>query len=79
MLFEDGDGGVRSLPTAWTTIAGTDPFVMLSAGRSFFRIEDLLLLVTLVAKVTTSLGRCKGDSAVSVKRNTSDTQRHDGR
>ncbi len=78
MLFEDGDGSVRSLPTAWTTIAGADPFVILSAGRSFFRIEDLLSLVTLVKKVSTSLGECKEDSAVSVKAITSIIELHEG-
>src|SRR5205823_1913533 len=40
VLFEDG-GRVRSLPTAWTSIADPDPFVAVSAGRSFFRIQDL--------------------------------------
>ena len=76
MLFEDGECCARSVPTAWTTVAGADPFVILSAGRSFFRIEDLLSLVTLVKKVSTSLGGCKEDSAASVKEITSITELH---
>ena len=52
----------RSLPTAWTTVAVADPFVALSAGRSLFRIEDLVSLVTLVKKVSASLDECKEDS-----------------
>jgi len=50
VLFEDG-GRLRSLPTAWTSIASPDPFVAVSAGRSFFRIEDLLGLVDLIGRL----------------------------
>ena len=67
MLFEEEDGTGRSLPTAWTTVAVADPFVALSAGRSLFRIEDLVSLVTLVKKVSASLDECKADSAGDVK------------
>jgi hypothetical protein len=65
VLFEDGEGRVRSLPTAWTTIAAPDPFVALSAGRSFFRIEDLLGLLDLTERLSAPAGRCKGNSAGS--------------
>jgi hypothetical protein len=71
VLFEDGEGCVRSLPTAWTTVAVADPFVVLSAGRSFFRVEDLLSLVPLVKGLSTSQPICKADSAVDVNRITS--------
>ena len=67
MLFEDGEGRVRSLPTAWTSVAVPDPFVILSAGRSLFRIEDLLALVTLVGKLSTREETCKEVSAEGVK------------
>ncbi|MBI2527758.1 MAG: hypothetical protein HYV93_17465 [Candidatus Rokubacteria bacterium] len=66
VLFEDG-GRVRSLPTAWTSIANPDPFVAVSAGRSFFRIHDLLALVDLIGRLSQAPGRCKGDSAGSVR------------
>ena len=66
MLFEDG-GRVRSLPTAWTTVASPDPFVAVSAGRAFFRTQDLFALVELMGRLSPLPGRCKGDSAVIVK------------
>jgi len=67
VLFEDGEGCVRSLPTAWTTVATADPFVVLSAGRSFFRVDDLLSLVSLVEGLSTFQPICKADSAVIVR------------
>ena len=51
LLFRDREERVRSLPTAWTNIAPADPFVVLSAGRSFFRVEDLLTLVELIGSL----------------------------
>jgi len=66
VLFEDEAGGLRSLPTAWTSVASADPFVALSAGRSFFRIQDLLELVDVMARLSAPPGKCQGDSAASV-------------
>ena len=48
VTFHDGEGRLRSLPASWTSVVGRDPFVALSAGRAFFRVEDLLALVALV-------------------------------
>ncbi len=48
VLFFDEDGVRRSLPRAWTDAADVDPFVMLAAGRSSFRVEDLVALVELL-------------------------------
>jgi hypothetical protein len=48
VLFLDEDGVQRSLPRAWTDVADVDPFVMVAAGRSPFRVEDLLVLAGLV-------------------------------
>jgi len=42
---------VRSLPASWTDVAGSDPFLMVSAGRALFRPEDLLKLARLVAQL----------------------------
>lgn len=69
MLFEDEGGRLCSLPTAWTSVASPDPFVTVSAGRSFFRIQDLLALVELIRRLAVPAGRCKGDSAGHVKEN----------
>ena len=42
-VYYHNEGGVlRSLPLAWTSLARTDPFVQVSAGRSAFRVADLL-------------------------------------
>ena len=36
------------MPVAWTSLAAVDPFVVVAAGRSLFRIEDLIALVALL-------------------------------
>jgi len=33
-----------SLPTSWTYVGAVDPWVALAAGRSLFRVADLLEL-----------------------------------
>jgi hypothetical protein len=48
VFFLDEDGVQRSLLRAWTDMADVDPFVALAAGRSPFRVEDLLALVELI-------------------------------
>ena len=52
VCFRDDGGELRYLPTAWTSIAPPDSFVRTSAGRSHFRVEDLLRLATLIAQQT---------------------------
>jgi len=74
VVYEDPAGRVRSLPTAWTSLAAADPFVRLSAGRSFFRTEDLVALVLRIRRVDPG-EVCKEDSAVDVKGNKSDDRR----
>jgi hypothetical protein len=48
VFFFADDGTQKCLPRAWTDAADVDPFVALAAGRSPFRVEDLLLLAELV-------------------------------
>ncbi|HZM65808.1 MAG TPA: DUF5372 family protein [Nakamurella sp.] len=48
-FFLDEDGTMKSLPTAWTDAAQPDVFVVMAAGRSPFRVEDLIGLATLIA------------------------------
>ena len=43
-----GDQRVYSVPAGWTDVEGPEPFVTLSAGRSLFRVEDLLALSALL-------------------------------
>ena len=39
------------MPLDWTDIGPKDPFVIVSAGRSLFRVEDLLSLASLIAEI----------------------------
>jgi hypothetical protein len=39
------------MPASWTNLAALDPFVALAAGRSLFRVADLLALARLCAQV----------------------------
>ena len=48
MFYRDGGQESRSLPASWTSVAAVDPFVAISAGRSPFRVVDLLRLAELV-------------------------------
>jgi hypothetical protein len=51
VFFFDGERQLRSLPAAWTDVVGVDPFVVVAAGRSPFRAEDLVALADLVERV----------------------------
>ena len=42
------DGAVRPIRQSFTTAAAVDPFVTVSAGRSAFRVSDLLELAGLL-------------------------------
>jgi len=46
--YVDADGVVRSLAAAWTSAGAEDPFVIVAAGRSAFRVPDLLALAALL-------------------------------
>ena len=48
VYFQDNQGKLRSVPTHWTDLAGEDPVVVMGAGRSHFRVRDLLELVKLI-------------------------------
>jgi hypothetical protein len=66
VFFLDEDGELQGVPAGWTDMAPVDPFVVVAAGRSPFRVEDLLALADLLdgLRGTRSSGR--------VKENTSD-------
>ena len=42
---------MERLPTAWTSLGCADPFLRMAAGRSLFRVEDLVRLAELVAQI----------------------------
>ena len=44
-------GDVVWLPVAWTDAGPEDPFLVMSKGRSWFRVEDLVRLVALIEEV----------------------------
>ena len=48
VFFFGDDGALDSLPTAWTDAAEPDVFVAVAAGRSPFRVGDLLALTEVV-------------------------------
>ena len=48
MFFFADDGQLTSLPSGWTDVDPADPFDAVSAGRSPFRVEDLLALAALI-------------------------------
>ena len=39
------------IPVAWTSLGPPDPWIDIAAGRCLFRVEDLLRLVDLIARV----------------------------
>ncbi len=48
VVYVDEMGVARSLPARWTNAVADDPTVVVSGGRSHFRVADLLDLVKLI-------------------------------
>lgn len=48
VVYVDEAGEARSLPARWTSAVAEDPAVVVSAGRSHFRVADLVELAKLV-------------------------------
>jgi hypothetical protein len=48
---EPDEERVRSMPAGWTDIEGPDPFLVLSAGRTAFRVHDLVALARLLGEL----------------------------
>jgi len=51
VFFFNQKGRESSVPLDWTDIAPQDPFVVVSAGRALFRVEDLLGLASLLGEI----------------------------
>jgi hypothetical protein len=45
VFFCDENARLIALPASWTDFINPDPFVMMAAGRSLFRADDLFELV----------------------------------
>ena len=48
VYFRDGQGHLTSVPAGWTSAVAEDAFVAVAAGRSRFRVQDLVDLAALV-------------------------------
>ena len=46
-----GEARINSMAASWTTVEDPPPFVVVSAGRSLFRVDDLLVLADLVEEL----------------------------
>ena len=57
VYFHDGQGRLSCVPASWTDAVAADPVVAVSAGRSPFRLEDLLELTRLVAALGQEVSR----------------------
>jgi hypothetical protein len=69
VFFFDDEGVQRSLPRGWTDARDADPFVVVAAGRSALRVEDLVALTELIAELRGPIqSNRKGDCAASVRR-----------
>ena len=51
VYFHDDAGRLASLPAQWTSVFPADPYVAISGGRSPFRVQDLLELAQLIARI----------------------------
>ena len=51
VYYEDEVGRFRAMPRAWTSLADADLFQIIAAGRSRFRVADLLELASWIRKV----------------------------
>ena len=49
MYFHDDKGRLRKIPACWTDAVAADPFVAIAAGRSAFRVADLLTLADVIS------------------------------
>ncbi len=50
VFYRDPDGYLLSLPARWTSVEDEDPVVMVAAGRSRFRVVDLIDLAALLLR-----------------------------
>ena len=51
VFYRDRHGHRASLPACWTSLAPEDPYLSVAAGRSRFRLQDLLALTALLEEV----------------------------
>ena len=57
VYFHDEQERLVSLPARWTTVVPPEPLVVMSEGRSAFRVDDLLQLVALIHQLDSRAGK----------------------
>ncbi len=57
VMYYDRPKQLRSILTSWTSLHEADPFMAASAGRSWFRVDDLLRLSALLAERDKATGK----------------------
>jgi hypothetical protein len=72
VCFCDEQDRICEIPLTWTSLAAEDPFLILAAGKSWFRFEDLLEFGPLDSGVTGMM--CKSNCAVNDKKITPDPE-----
>jgi hypothetical protein len=55
LFYRDCFGYVTALPTRWTSVEAEDPFLIVSAGRSYFRVTDLIDLASLTTEIQSAI------------------------
>ena len=66
VYFHDDAGRLRKIPACWTDVVAEDPFVVVAAGRSAFRVADLLTLADLIEVLQPQRRRRDPRSSVKV-------------
>lgn len=51
-MYVDAQGRLRGMLLSWTSLGDKDAFAQASAGRSWWRPDDLLGLAALVSEIT---------------------------
>ena len=51
LFYRNAEGHRASLPARWTSVVPEDPYIAVGAGRSRFRVPDLIDLAALVAEL----------------------------
>ena len=51
VMFYDAEGRLRSMLASWTDVPEQDLFAQASAGRSWFRTDDLIRLGSLISEI----------------------------
>jgi len=68
VYFHDDAGRLRKISACWTNVVAEDPFVVVAAGRSAFRVADLLMLADVIEVLQPRRRRGEGRCASNVSR-----------